>query len=166
MNAEERLAYLLEIVETRKPADASKNDTAWATGARGIRDFGPGPLGWAGMLEALNAIGYSDVANQLTNGMDFGDPKSQVMLDQLGQVNPQVFTPERVAVMKAWGVIRRPRWQIEGYPAEPTLEFIAEELQAKETEDWWRRLSVVVRDGLFDKRIKTKADIISIIENS
>ena len=157
---------LLEIVETRKPADASKNDTAWATGARGIRDFGPGPLGWAGMLEALNAIGYSDVANQLTNGMDFGDPKSQVMLDQLGQVNPQVFTPERIAIMKAWGVIRRPRWQVLGYAVKPTLESVAEEIQVKETEAWWKRLSVVVADGLFDNRIKSKKDILTIIENS
>jgi hypothetical protein len=132
MNAEQKLQYLLETVVTRKPADASKNDTAWATGARGLRDFDPGPEGWDGMLAAIRELGYGSVADQLVNGMDFGDPKTQQMILQLGQVKPEVFTAERVVILQSWGQISQPRWQVEGYAAEPTLESVQEELDRAE----------------------------------
>lgn len=120
-----------EIVETRKPADATRNETAWATGARGLRDFGPGPDGWGGMIAKLVDLGYGDVANQLTYGMDFGDPSTQAMIDQLGVAAPDVFTPDRVAILKAWGVDRAPRWQRLGYESLPSIEQVESE-QARE----------------------------------
>lgn len=126
------LRELLEQdVETRKPADAARNETAWATGARGLRDFGPGPDGWGGMLAKLVDLGYSDVANQLAAGMDFGDPATQAMIEQLGVAAPTVFTPERVATLKSWGVTSEPRWQHLGYDSPPSLEQVAAE-QARE----------------------------------
>lgn len=120
-------AALSEIVETRLPADATKNETAWATGARGLRDFGPGSEGWGGMIAKLHDLGYSDVANQLTYGMDFGDPQTQSMIDQLGMAAPDVFTPERVEILKSWGVYRRTRWGYLGGVGEvPDLPTITE----------------------------------------
>lgn len=118
-----------ESVNVRLEADATKNNTAWATGARGLKDFGPGPNGWGGMKSKLVELGYDDVAEQLTNGMDFGDPLTQSMLDQLGQVASDVFTSERVATMKAWGVAIRTRYAVDGGTGDiPTEEAIQTEL--------------------------------------
>lgn len=99
---------LLEIVETRIAARAGLNDTAWATGARGLRDFGV--EAWSTLRGTLSAMGMSAVVDQLNYGMDFGDPQTQAMLDQLGQLAPEQFTAERVATLKAWGVTRETRW--------------------------------------------------------
>ena len=94
---------------------------SWATGARGLRDFGPGSSGWGGMVAKLRQIGFSDVADQMVNGMDFGDPQVQGMLTQLGMIERDTFTNERVAIMKDWGVQSQPRWTLEGFAEEPTL---------------------------------------------
>ncbi len=122
MNAQERLDYLLQNVTAANP-------DSWATGARGLRDFDPGPDGWDGMLNRLNELGYGSVARQTEIGMDYASPKVQLMLDQLGLVAPDIFTPDRVTTLKAWGVSTRKRWQIDGYASEPTLKSITAELE-------------------------------------
>ena len=114
--ASEILAELLAIVERRLPLSE-----AWATGARGLRDFGAGGAGWGGMLAKLEQIGFGDVAAQMVSGLDFGDPQVQSMLTQLGTIEPDTFTPERVEILKSWGVDRRPRWTITGFAEPPTL---------------------------------------------
>ena len=95
---------------------------AWATGARGLGAFGPGSSGWGGMLGKLRQIGFGDVADQMANGLDFGDPQTQTMLTQLGAMEPDTFTDERVAIMRDWGVARRPRWTYEGFAEQPTID--------------------------------------------
>jgi hypothetical protein len=111
------LSQLLEIVERRRPISES-----WATGARGLRDFGPGSSGWGGMVAKLRQIGFADVADQMVSGMDFGDPQVQTMLTQLGMIEPDTFTDERVEIMKDWGVEARPRWTLEGFTTQPTIQ--------------------------------------------
>lgn len=110
------LNQLLEIVERRRPIAE-----AWATGARGLGAFGPGSSGWGGMLAKLRQIGYPDVADQMANGLDFGDPQTQQMLTQLGAMEPDTFTAERIAIMQDWGVERQPRWTYEGFATQPTI---------------------------------------------
>lgn len=110
------LSQLLEIVERRRPIGES-----WATGARGLRDFGPGSSGWGGMLAKLRQMGFGDVADQMANGMDFGDSQVQGMLVQLREIEPDTFTAERVAIMKDWGVQSQHRWMLEGFAEEPTI---------------------------------------------
>lgn len=110
LSAAEIHAAFSEVVSIRKPADPNIPDSAWATGARGLRDFGAGPDGWGGMRAKLHELGYGDVADQMTNGLDFGDPNVQTMLDQLGLAAPAVFTPLRVTTMKAWGVCEQSCW--------------------------------------------------------
>jgi hypothetical protein len=112
----EILAELLAIVERRLPLSE-----AWATGARGLRDFGAGGAGWGGMLAKLKQIGYSDVADQMVSGLDFGDPQVQLMLTQLGTIEPDTFTFERVEILRSWGVERKPRWMFTGFAEPPTI---------------------------------------------
>jgi hypothetical protein len=116
----EILDDLLSILETRLPESVAR-----VTGARGVKDFGPGPEGWDGMVGRLRTLGWNETANQLVSGYDFGDPAMQAMLDQLGQIDSSIFTPDRVAAMKAWGVTRTPKWQTLGIPEMPTLESVA-----------------------------------------
>lgn len=108
LTAAEIRTALQEIVETRLEARAGLNDTAWATGARGLRDFGVEV--WSTLRGTLTAMGMSAVVDQLNYGMDFGDPQTQAMLDQLAQLAPEQFTAERVAILKGWGVTRQSRW--------------------------------------------------------
>ena len=110
------LNQLLETVERRRPMAE-----AWATGARGLGAFGPGSSGWGGMLAKLRQIGFGDVADQMANGLDFGDPQTQTMLTQLGAMEPDTFTDSRVETMRDWGVERRPRWTYEGFAEQPTI---------------------------------------------
>lgn len=111
------LNQLLETVERRRPMAE-----AWATGARGLRDFGPGSSGWGGMVAKLRQIGFGDVADQMVSGIDFGDPQVQGMLTQLGMIEPDTFTDERIVIMRDWGVERQPRWTYEGFVEQPTID--------------------------------------------
>jgi hypothetical protein len=131
------LQELLAIVERRLPLSE-----AWATGARGLRDFGAGSAGWGGMLAKLKQIGYSDVADQMVSGLDFGDPQVQGMITQLGTIEPDTFTAERVEILKSWGVDRRPRWTLEGFASQPTLAEI-EKRKAQEAESVHRQKAKV-----------------------
>ena len=87
-----------------------------------MRDFGPGSSGWGGMVAKLRQMGFSDVADQMVSGMDFGDPQVQTMLTQLGMIEPDTFTDERVEIMKDWGVEASPRWTLEGFTTQPTIQ--------------------------------------------
>jgi hypothetical protein len=94
------------------------------------------------MLAKLKQIGYSDVADQMLSGLDFGDPQVQGMITQLGTIEPDTFTPERVEILKSWGVERRPRWTLEGFASQPTLAEI-EKRKAQEAESVHRQKAKV-----------------------
>lgn len=146
MTAQEHLAFLLETVETKKP-------DSWATGARGLRDFGPGPNAWDGMLDKLRDLGFGSVARQAEIGMDYADEKTQQMLDQLGVVAGDVFTPERIAILRSWGLSSAPRWQLLGYRTEPTLQ----DVQAKINES-----RLINAKALFSERMTIEGDASAI----
>lgn len=110
------LNQLLEIVERRRPTIE-----AWAGNAKGFDVFGAGPTGWSEMLAKLRQLGYTDVADTLLTGLDFGNPQMQTMLTHLSMIEPDTFTDERVAIMRDWGVERRPRWTYEGFTEQPTI---------------------------------------------
>lgn len=117
--ASEILVDLLAIVEKRLPADKTRNDTAWVTLNRIPHVFDAATI--KQMRESIVANGFGDFYQILVGGDDFGEPKVQAILDTLGTVDPAVFTTQRVATMKAWGVSRTPRWQSEGFESEPSL---------------------------------------------
>ncbi len=142
------LQELLAIVERRLPLSE-----AWATGARGLRDFGPGGAGWGGMLAKLKQIGYSDVADQMVSGLDFGDPQVQSMITQLGAIEPDTFTSERVEILKSWGVDCRPRWSFEAFESHPTLQQV--EKRKVEVNFRSRKINAI---ALFDERMNPSED--------
>ena len=146
--AAEILAELLAIVERRLPLGE-----AWATGARGLRDFGAGAAGWGGMLARLKQIGFGDVADQMVSGLDFGDPQVQGMITQLGTIQPDTFTAKRVEVLKSWGVDRRTRWTLEGFASQPTLA----EVEQRKVEVNFRSQKINAI-ALFDERMKPGKD--------
>jgi hypothetical protein len=142
------LQELLAIVERRLPLSE-----AWATGARGLRDFGAGSAGWGGVLAKLKQIGFGDVADQMVSGLDFGDPQVQGMITQLGTIEPDTFTAERVEILKSWGVDRRPRWTLEGFASQPTLSEI--EKRKADTNFRSQKINAI---ALFDERMKPGKD--------
>jgi hypothetical protein len=146
--AAEILTELLAIVERRLPLGE-----AWATGARGLRDFGAGGAGWGGMLSKLEQIGFGDVAGQMVSGLDFGDPQVQGMITQLGTIEPDTFTPERVEILKSWGVDRRPRWTLEAFESQPSLQQV--EKRKVEVNFRSQKINAI---ALFDERMKPGKD--------
>jgi hypothetical protein len=152
------LSQLLEIVERRRPISES-----WATGARGLRDFGPGSSGWGGMVAKLRQIGFSDVADQMVNGMDFGDPQVQVMLTQLGMIEPDTFTDERVAIMKDWGVESKPRWTLEGFTTQPTISDVDKRKGSIGVKTKWEGISAVIDDQIHRGLITEWQQVVDIV---
>ena len=124
--------FLDENVVERKSADPMLPDSAWATGARGLRDFTP--LVWEQMVAEIRTMGLNETANQIGSGMDYGDPATIAMIDTLADSKPQVFTPERVAILKSWGTNTRKRYLDYGYSELPSVEQIEAELEALNAE--------------------------------
>jgi hypothetical protein len=73
------------------------------------------------MLAKLKQIGFGDVADQMVSGLDFGDPQVQAMLTQLGTIEPDTFTAERVEILRSWGVERKTGWMFTGFAEPPTI---------------------------------------------
>jgi hypothetical protein len=149
---------LLTTVETRLP-----EVQAWATGARGVGEFGPGDDGWDGMVQAIRDLGWNETANQLTTGYDYGDPRMQQMLVQLGIIRPLVFTPDRIAALQAWGVRREPRWVIEGFQTQPTLEQVASRKLLEAAKVQWAAVKGVVDDRLHSGMLSTWDDVVAVV---
>jgi hypothetical protein len=138
--AEAILDQLLETVERRIPADKSRDDTAWVQLNRIAHVFDSSIL--KEMKQSLVRNGYEDFYQILIGGDDFGKPKVQAILDALGQIDPSVFTLGRVETMKSWGVDRRPRWTLEGFASQPSVEDI-EQRKATEAESVHRQKAKV-----------------------
>ena len=152
------LNQLLETVERRRPMSE-----AWATGARGLGAFGPGSSGWGGMLGKLRQIGFGDVADQMANGLDFGDPQTQTMLTQLGAMEPDTFTDERIATMQDWGVERNPRWTYEGFTAQPTIEDVDRRKGSIGVKTKWEGVAAVVDDQIHRGLITDWQQVVNIV---
>ena len=152
------LNQLLEIVERRRPMTE-----AWATGARGLGAFGPGSSGWGGMLGKLRQIGFGDVADQMANGLDFGDPQTQTMLTQLGAMEPDTFTDSRVEIMRDWGVERKPRWTYEGFTAQPTIEDVDRRKGSIGVRTKWEGVAAVIDDKIHRGLITDWQQVVEIV---
>jgi hypothetical protein len=154
------LAHLLADDSRRIAADPLKMETAWAGGQRVVRDFGTEV--YEQMMGVLKSVAPA-TGDLLATGIDFGDPKTQAMLDNLADGAPSVFTAERIAVMRAWGNVTKPRWQWFGIAAEPTIEDVAGWRQWDATSQWWGAKSAQVDDGLFAGTITTQQQIVDLL---
>jgi hypothetical protein len=118
----ELLAHLLTDDSRRIAADANAFGTAWAGGARISETFGP--LVYEEM-HGIMALHFPANAALLPTGFDFGSGATQAMLTILAEIDAEVFTPQRIAVMRSWGIATKPLWQWVGIEAEPTVEDVA-----------------------------------------
>jgi hypothetical protein len=61
--------------------------------------------------------------------------------------------------VKALGGVSRPRWQIEGYAIEPTLQSVQAEIDRDATAAWYSARDAVVREGLHNLTITTQQQV-------
>ncbi len=122
MSAQERLDYLLEVVET--PTNQLVTVAAIVS-AVGL-DAGRLVVGTIQAGAAQDPILAASLQALSTVGMSLSSADRQMLIDELAAAGQW---PDSVRdAVKALGVVRQPRWQIEGYLSEPTLEQVALEL--------------------------------------
>ncbi len=124
MNAQERYNYLMESVTTNTNRQIIVADIINAVGveASGL------VLGTLQAAAASNPILAAAYQALVTVGISLSDDLRQGMIDQLAIAGNW---PNSVRdAVKALGRITRPRWQVEGYDEEPTLEQIQSEIDA------------------------------------
>jgi len=154
------LAHLLGDDSRRIAADANAFGTAWAGGARISETFGP--LVYEEM-HGIMALHFPANAALLPTGFDFGSGATQAMLTILAEIDAEVFTPQRISVMRAWGIVTKPRWQWFSIAAEPTIEDVADWREWDATSQWWDAKTAQVDDGLFAGTITTQQQVIDLL---
>jgi hypothetical protein len=122
MNTEERLAYLLESAFVPTNATITVAEIVAAVGMDAGR-LVVGTLQAGSSQDPILAASYQALS---TVGMSLSGADRQGLIDQLA-IAGQWPDAVRDAV-KALGGVSRPRWQIEGYAVEPTMELIEKKL--------------------------------------
>jgi hypothetical protein len=135
MNAQERLAYLLESVWVPTNKQVLFADITGAVGLEATALV----VGTIKAAAASNPIMDTIIIAMSTNGLSLSTAERQGVIDSLAIAGEW---PDAVRdAVKALGGINRPRWQSEGYSSEPTLEQITIEL-AKQ--DWRERFDAIL----------------------
>jgi hypothetical protein len=142
MTAQERLDYLLEQVTSNTNRQIIVADIIAAVG---VNDGGL-VLGTLQAAAATNPILAAAYQALVTVGISLSDDLRQGMIDQLALAGSW---PDSVRdAIKALGRVTQPRWQIEGYASEPTLEQITTEVRKQELEDAWKNRLQAAREAL------------------
>jgi hypothetical protein len=146
MNAEQRLAYLLESVWVPTNRGVVLRDVYAAAGdAEGLvaltlrrvknpilsDEMSDNARNQAEVL--AEQVSQACIAMSTKDGLVLSDEKSQLLIDILAHLG-QWPNSARDAV-KALGGVWHPRWQVEGYASEPTLESVSLELQKQQLAD-------------------------------
>lgn len=122
--AAERLAYLLESVTTPTHRQIIVADIINAVGVE-AGGLVLGTLKAASDVDPILAAAYQAL---VTVGISLSDDLRQGMIDQLAVAGNW---PNSVRdAVKALGRVTQPRWQVEGYATEPTIEQIQAEIDA------------------------------------
>ena len=153
MNAEERLAYLLESVWVPTNATITVAEIVAAVGMDAGR-LVVGTIQAAASQDPILAASYQALS---TVGMSLSGADRQGLIDQLAIAGqwPDVV---RDAV-KALGGVWRPRWQIKGYALQPTIESVQAEIDRDAAAAWYSARDAVVREGLHDLTITTQQQV-------
>lgn len=128
MNAQERLAELLEVVET-------PNTKGWMAGEL------PEALG--SLADANTLLGIIEQASPLTRTafIALSLPTGLQLWDKGPLLDALPLPADLRDRVKALGITSRARWQIEDYENQPTLEQITNELQR---ESWKTRFDAIL----------------------
>jgi hypothetical protein len=123
MNAEERLAYLLESVWVPTNATITVAEIVNAVGSLDAARLVVGTLQAGASQDPILAASYQALS---TVGMTLSGQDRQGLIDQLA-IAGEWSDAVRDAV-KALGGTWRARWQIEGYESKPTLDSVTKQL--------------------------------------
>jgi hypothetical protein len=124
MTAQQRLDYLLESVTTLTNRQVIVADIINAVGV----EAGVLVLGTLQAAAATNPILAAAYQALVTVGISLSDDLRQGMIDQLAVAGSW---PNSVRdAVKGLGRVVQPRWMVEGYDTEPTLEQIQSEIDA------------------------------------
>lgn len=142
MNAEQKLAYLLESVWVPTNATITVAAIVEAVGL----DAGRLVLGTIQAASAQDPILASSYQALSTVGMSLSGDDRQGLIDALATAGQW---PDAVRdAVKALGGVSSPRWQIEGYEETPTLKSIAAEIAASslatQKQDWRTRFDAII----------------------
>jgi hypothetical protein len=157
MTAQERLDYLLANVQVRNPAGWTVKRILGQSGLPSevaIMVAGKLESSLAAMASSFTPFTQTTLnALSQESGLAIDDDMSQSLIDQLAvysQALPEQmrWDAEFVAIVKALGVSTQPRWQLEGYATEPTLQQITTELRKQELEDSWQNRLQAAREAL------------------
>jgi hypothetical protein len=143
MNAEERLAYLLESVFVPTNATITVAAIVEAVGSLDAGRLVVGTIQSGAAQDPILAASYQALS---TVGMSLSGADRQGLIDQLAIAGNW---PDAVRdAVKALGGAWRARWQIEGYATEPTLESITAEINAEamasQKQDWQTRFDAIL----------------------
>ena len=135
MNAQERLAYLLESVWVPTNKQVLFADITGAVGLEATALV----VGTIKAAAASNPLMDTIIIAMSTNGLSLSTTERQGVIDSLAIAGEW---PDAVRdAVKALGGVWRTRWQSEGYESEPSLEQITIEL-AKQ--DWRERFDAIL----------------------
>jgi len=123
MNAEERLAYLLESVWVPTNATITVAEIVNAVGSLDAARLVVGTLQAGASQDPILAASYQALS---TVGMSLSGADRQGLIDQLAIAGEW---PDSVRdAVKALGGVWRARWQLEGYESKPTLDSVTKQL--------------------------------------
>jgi len=170
MNAEQRLSYLLEYIWVPNNRGVVLRDVYSAVGdAEGLvaltlrrvknpfisDEMSDAERNQAEML--AEQVSQACIAMSTKDGLVLSDEKSQALIDILAHLGQW---PDSVRdAVKALGGVSRPRWQIEGYTTEPTLESSQAEIDRDAAAAWYAARDAVVREGLHNLTITTQQQV-------
>jgi hypothetical protein len=129
MNAQERLAYLLESVWVPTNRQVLFADITGAVGLEATALV----VGTMKAASAANPLMDTIIIAMSTVGLSLSSPERQGVIDSLAIAGEW---PDAVRdAVKALGGVDRPRWQVEGYESEPTIEQVQTELTKQQLAD-------------------------------
>jgi hypothetical protein len=129
MTAQERLAYLLESVWVPTNRQVLFADITGAVGLEATALV----VGTMKAASAANPLMDTIIIAMSTVGLSLSSPERQGVIDSLAIAGEW---PDAVRdAVKALGGVDRPRWQVEGYESEPTIEQVQTELTKQQLAD-------------------------------
>jgi hypothetical protein len=153
MNAEQRLEHLLDSVWVPTNRAVLFADITAVVGLEATALV----VGTVKAAAATNPLMDTILIAMSSVGLSLSTAERQGVIDTLAVAGTW---PDAVRdAIKALGGVNRPRWQIEGYATEPTIESVQAEIDRDATTAWLEAKLAAVREGLYDSTITTREQV-------
>ena len=153
MNAEQRLEHLLDSVWVPTNRAVLFADITAVVGLEATALV----VGTVKAAAATNPLMDTILIAMSSVGLSLSTAERQGVIDTLAVAGTW---PDAVRdAIKALGGVNRPRWQIEGYATEPTIESVQAEIDRDATTAWLEAKLAAVHEGLYDSTITTREQV-------